>query len=241
MAMLNLASLFAGLQKQMTARLTANREIILHPGEKGDATELCWIQMLDEYLPRRYQVAKAFVLDSEGRLSEQMDIVIFDRQYSPFLFNQDGVCYVPAESVYAVFEIKQDLSKENIEYTGNKAATVRALKRTSAKIPHAGGTFEPRPLFPIMAGILTLGCNWSPPFGNSFKQVIAELSSPNQVDIGCSLQYGSFVANYSGKTEPQIDINERNPWMFFFLQLLARLQELGTVPAIQIDEYSKSV
>ena len=54
---IDLHSLFGNLQKQMIAQLTANREIIIHPGTKGDATELCWIQMLEQYLPRRYSVA----------------------------------------------------------------------------------------------------------------------------------------------------------------------------------------
>ena len=112
--------LFLGLQKQMIVQLSANRENIVHPGTKGDASELSWIEMLQNYLPQRYQVRKAFVLDSTGELSEQIDIVIFDRHYSPFLFNQDGALYVPAESVYAVIEVKQDLNKEQIEYAGSK-------------------------------------------------------------------------------------------------------------------------
>jgi hypothetical protein len=33
-------------------------------------------------------------------LREQVDIVIYDRQYSPFLFNQNGAKCVAAESVY---------------------------------------------------------------------------------------------------------------------------------------------
>lgn len=108
---INLHNLFLGLQDQMTSRLLTNREHITHPGTKGDASELCWLEMLKNYLPQRYRAEKAFVLDSEGKLSDQIDIVIFDRQYSPFLFNQDDALYVPAESVYATIEVKQDIDK----------------------------------------------------------------------------------------------------------------------------------
>lgn len=225
----------------MIAKLTTNRENITHPGTKGDSTELCWIELLNDYLPKRYQCAKAFVLDADGQLSEQIDVVIFDRQYSPFLFNQDGACYVPAESVYAVLEVKQDLSKEHIEYAGDKAASVRRLRRTSGQIPHAGGTFKPRPLFPIMAGLLTLGNTWTPPFGESFESVIAELPSHKRVDLGCSLQYGSFDVTYFEDKGPEIKKDEKNPLIFFFLGLLARLQTLGTVSAIEIEEYAKAM
>jgi hypothetical protein len=197
--------------------------------------------MLNTYLPKRYQAAKAFVLDADGNLSEQIDIVIFDRQYSPFLFSQDGACYVPAESVYALLEVKQDLNKENLEYAGSKAASIRNLRRTSAPIPHAGGTFEPRKLFPIMAGVLTLGNTWNPPFGDSFERVISQLPSEKRIDIGCALQFGAFDVQYVEGSKPQIEKDEKNTLIFFFLRLLSRLQSLGTVPAIEINEYAKSL
>ena len=30
---------------------------------------------------------RAFVIDSRGECSDQIDIIIYDRQYSPFLYN----------------------------------------------------------------------------------------------------------------------------------------------------------
>ena len=63
--------------------------------------------MLDTYLPKRYQAAKAHVVDSLGNFSQQIDVVVFDRQYSPFIFTYENETIIPAESVYAVFEAKQ--------------------------------------------------------------------------------------------------------------------------------------
>src|SRR5215469_2344855 len=94
---LNLRNIFLRLQQQMIATLQAEREIIQHSGTKGASTELRWLKMMQSYLPRRYCVDRAFVLDCDGSLSEQIDTVIYDRQYSPFLFNQDEAKYVPAE------------------------------------------------------------------------------------------------------------------------------------------------
>ena len=143
---IDLREIFLNLQSQMITKLSSNREIIKHPGTKGDASELNWIQMLNDYLPQRYKVDKAFILDSTGNLSDQIDIVIYDQQYSPFLFHQDDAKFIPAESVYAVFEVKQSIYKKYIEYSGKKIASVRSLKRTSIPIPHAGGKYEPKPL-----------------------------------------------------------------------------------------------
>lgn len=60
------------------------------------------------------------------------------------------------ESVYAVIEAKQNLTRANIIYAGRKAASVRRLHRTSAPIVHAGGTYPiVREPFPIIAGIVS--------------------------------------------------------------------------------------
>jgi len=238
----NLHDIFLGLQEQMIAKLLANRKNILHPGTKGDATELCWLEMLNSYLPQRYRAAKAFVLDSEWQLSDQIDIVIFDRQYSPFLFNQDNALYVPAESVYAVIEVKQDIDKDVIEYGGNKTASVRKLSRTSAPIPHAGGTFPPKEPFEILSGIVALDCKWNPPFGESFIHAIKGLSQGKGIHLGCALQSGAFDVTYLGDAEPIVEVcGAEKSLIFFFLHLLTRLQQLGTVPAMNIAEYAKSL
>src|SRR6266496_1728468 len=150
----DLRDIFLGLQRQMIAILQAEREILRHPGTKGASTELQWLKTLESYLPKRYCVDRAFVLDCDSSLSEQIDIVIYDRQYSPFLFNQDDAKYVPAEAVYAAIEVKQELNPENIAYAGKKAASVRRLRRTSAPIHHAGGTLGPKEPPNILAGIV---------------------------------------------------------------------------------------
>jgi hypothetical protein len=49
--------------------------LIGHPGSKGDASEGVWIEMLDRYLPKRYQ-ARVHVVDSLGNFSQQIDVVV---------------------------------------------------------------------------------------------------------------------------------------------------------------------
>lgn len=239
---INLQQLFLDLQDEMCAILNTNRKSVLHSPTKGDATELCWVEMLNDYLPKRYKAKKAFVVDSEGNISDQIDIVIFDRQYSPFLFNHNEVFYIPAESVYAVFESKQDLNKNNIEYAGKKAESVRKLKRTSAAVHHAGGIFPPRPLFPIISGILTLGSEWNPPLGERFDDSIRNLTYEQRIDFGCCLQGGAFECIYENNQFKNTEIKDQNnALIFFFLRLLEKLQSMATVPAIEISEYSKFI
>jgi hypothetical protein len=239
---IDLQQLFLGLQKELSVKLEVNRENIPHPGTKGDASELNWLGMLRNYLPARYQVEKAFVLDSDGNLSDQIDVVVFDRQYCPLLFNQDGAIYIPAESVYAVFEAKQTFSKAMMDYAGRKAASVRKLRRTSVAIPHAGGIYSPKPHFRILAGILALDSDWSPGLSTSLLTTLYAQPQDSQLDLGCSLLHGSFEVVYSEGDAPQFEQSKQGTSLvFFFLRLLERLQQLGTVPAIDLREYGKKL
>jgi hypothetical protein len=235
---IDLRKIFGGLQEQMISSLATNREVITHPGTQGAATEIHWLKMLTDYLPKRYRVDNAFVLDCDGRISDQIDIVIYDRQYSPFLFNQNGAKYIPAESVYAVFEIKPELNAANIAYAGAKAASVRRLRRTSAAIPHAGGKYKAKKPPEIIAGLLTLDCAWGSGFGKNFQKSIGKLKRSERIDVGCVLRTGGFdiVRRKAGTVERS---SSEMALIFFFLRLLARLQSAGTVPALDFDEYSK--
>ena len=137
-----------------------------HPGIKGDASELVWLDLVKTYLPKRYSADTAHIVDSEGNFSDQIDIVIFDRQYSPFVFRYAEQTIIPSECVYAVFEVKQTIDTPNVRYAKEKVASVRRLCRTSLPIPYAGGTYDPKPPFPIIGGLLTFESEWCPPLGN---------------------------------------------------------------------------
>ncbi len=239
---IDLADLFCKIQQQLLAKQNLVRSVIPHPGTKGDASELNWLQLLRDYLPGRYQIEKAFVVDSLGTLSQQQDIVIFDRQYSPFILNESGAFYVPAESVYAVIEVKQELNREHIIYAADKAASVRGLHRTSASIQHAGGTYSPKKPFRIPAGIVTISCGWKESFGDSFAKVLTETaaSEERQIDFGCVLDSGGFNVSYDASGEPTVRCSDPSfSVMHFLLNLFRTLQFLGTVPAIDVGDYLK--
>ena len=239
-----LKQLFLSLQKQMAAQLSTNRECIIHEGKKGDASEECWREMLEMYLPKRYRVASAFVVDCRDQCSDQIDIVIFDRQYSPFIFNQNGVNYIPAESVYAVIEAKQEISKATIEYAAAKAASVRRLTRTNAVFNTASGMMRKPFLFDIAAGIVALGSCWTPPLGDAFEDVIRALAKADglRIDFGCSIEGGAFNAAYENGSALAIEKSVKElSLVTFFWQLVARLQAQGTASAIEVSEYFKAL
>jgi len=79
---INLNKLFLTL---LIGKMLTSRRFVHHEPTKGAAAEQNWLAMLNAYLPQRYKADSAFVVDSRGKLSEQIDIVIYDRQYSPLI------------------------------------------------------------------------------------------------------------------------------------------------------------
>jgi hypothetical protein len=178
------------------------------------------------------------VIDADGNRSQQIDIVIHDRQFCPVLLDTAGGIHIPAESVYAVLEVKQDLTKQQLEYAGEKIASVRKLHRTSAEFGHASGRSRTTPK-PILGGIVTFESGWSPPLGDAFDAALRASPVDSRIDLGCALSDGGFEVLYGDTGEPDVMRgNAGSSLIFFFLRLLHRLQQIATVPAIDYAEYS---
>ena len=231
----SLSKLLAGLHDDIEQRLARARAAFGHPVTKGDASEHVWLELLQTYLPLRYRAEKAHVVDSDGTFSEQIDVVIFDRQYSPFIFNFEEQIIIPAESVYAAFEAKQAINAGQIAYAQKKVATVRRLRRTSLPIPHAGGTYPPKPLGHILGGILTFESDWSPPLGDPLIAALSQLAD-DRLDMGCVAAHGMFACDDSGC---HAIIPKTKPATAFLLELIARLQNSATVPMIDTRAYAR--
>ncbi len=233
----SLAALFAGLHDDIEQRLSVARKSFGHSGTKGDAAETAWLKLLQDYLPKRYQVDKAHAVDSKGTFSEQLDVVIFDRQYSPFIFNFQDKLVVPAESIYAAFEAKQTINDAHVKYAKDKLTSVRNLHRTSIPIPHAGGTNPAKELHHIIGGILTLESDWKPPLGEPLMKVLADATKTNQIDLGCVAVHGAF---YRDTDKGNYLVHEGGkPAAAFILELISRLQAIATVPMIDVRAYAQ--
>ena len=233
----SLSQLLSSLHEDIQQRLAIVRKSFKHPGTKGDASENVWISMLETYLPKRYQAAKAHVVDSLGNFSQQIDVVVFDRQYSPFIFTYEDQTIIPAESVYAVFEAKQTADASLVAYAQEKIASVRRLHRTSLPIPYAKGVYPAKPLIPILGGLLTFESEWCPALGASFdKALVADLDD-GRLDIGCVASHGHFFLNQTSTSYSFV--NDNKPATAFLFKLISQLQFSGTVPMIDVEAYGQ--
>jgi hypothetical protein len=141
------------------------------------------------------------------------------------LFPHASGVHVPAESVYAVFEIKPTFSRQWLRDAAEKAASVRALHRTRS--PHG-----PR-LQPILAGLLAAGSVWTP---STFAANLHSSLEATPLDIGCCLQYGAFEQTRTLRIS-----SHDESLIFFVLRLLERLRAMGPAPAIDLMQYARSL
>ncbi len=260
-----LKELFAGLQSQMNAQLNTSRKFINHPGAKGDALENAWIEWLRKYLPNRYSVDKAIVIDSKGNTSHQIDIVIYDNWFTPFIFSQNGFHYVPAEGVYAVFEVKPDIADfsdgiNNVEYAGDKIESVRKLEREATTFINGGRQLGPNPLTKIIGGILCNTNGHTHENNDTLSGKFKALNNLKTLDLACIADYASIYIDYTESeinqvgNQPFFDFYENrafkdivyskkeNSLITFFMQLTRYLQQaIGTIPAINLQKYMDTI
>jgi hypothetical protein len=241
MKTVKLRELLLAQQAELVTGLDTARRVVEHPTDLGTIVEIDWCAAFGKFLPERYAVNKATIVDADGNRSDAIDLVVHDAIHSPLLFEKNGVRYIPAESVYGVFEIKQELSKPHVGYAAEKAASVRALRRTSAPFINAGGTVEARQLFPIVAGILTTSSSWQDPLGSRLQNALTGVEVDGRLDLGCALHHGGFAVTYrDGGISIEKSTSDAG-LIFVLMRLFERLRLMGTVPAIDLHEWGGSI
>ena len=88
----------------------------------------------------------------------------------------------------------------------------------------------------IIAGILTFESDWSPALAEPLLKALQAGTGEAQLDMGCIAAHGTFTCDASGlhTVTPQ-----GKPATAFLFELIARLQELATVPMIDVRAYAK--
>lgn len=234
---LDLGELFHRAQQEMLAQLHVGG-LIEHGPTAGAATERHWIALFERYLPKRYKASSAFVIDSRGNRSRQIDIAIYDHFYSPLLFPQESAVHIPAESVYAVFEVKQSVTRDMVRDAAAKAASVRALYRTSATLISAGKRQSAVRPHRILGGLLAARSMWfEETFPANISRAVRGLKGQERLDLGCCLEHGAFEC--VGAVDDVRVSHPEKSLIFFILRLLDRLRAMGTAPAVDWQQYER--
>lgn len=231
MAETSVKGLLLGEQEMMKAVLSVSLD---HPTTQGDHTEGAWIRFLRSFLPSKYAVSKGFVFDSKGRRSKQIDVIVYDPFHSPLIYTTDsGETYVTRESVYAIFECKQDVTSDHLAYAEERVRSVIELQSTSRAMYSCGVPHPARNVPRIVGGLLATR--------GSLPKSDEDLQGYESLDLCVSLGGGAALVKRDPSGSPlavsRSSAEESVPALYF--SLLELLHRMGTVPAIDIREYAR--
>ena len=230
---IDLREMFAQRQNELAARYERVRSI-QHPTGSGDEGEEAWEEVLRDFLPLRYSLGRGrFIIDSNGSISEQQDIVIYDGQFAPTFLKLESISYIPVESVYSVIEVKPALNKAAVNAAGDKATSVRNLTVVPGEFGTIGGETGSHDPKGILAGLVCHTSDWRPPFGPAFHESLSSMDSFSQLDFGCVVQDGAF-----SRTASSVETaSHENALIAFCLGLFHALQTRGNAAAIDPISY----
>jgi hypothetical protein len=126
-----LADLVDNTAQIMRLDLARIRLATRHAGLKGTGAEEILAQFLRTRLPSSLGVTTGHVVDANGQLSRQADVIIYDALRTPVLFQSalDGWDVVPAEGVLAVVEVKMHLRAADLPSIAANCKSVMDLDR----------------------------------------------------------------------------------------------------------------
>jgi len=94
----------------------------------GNEVEQAVRDYLKRILPRKFYVTQGHLIDMNGTVSPQLDIIISDNDILPSLMTTaDGTEYVPIDSVYAIGEIKSTYYKSK-KYVDEFSDKIKDIK-----------------------------------------------------------------------------------------------------------------
>ena len=78
-----------------------------HGGMIGGYREEIWKSLFEKLIPQKFSIVRSvFIIDSHGKISKEVDLAIIDEQFTPYIFNDGVLKFVPIEAVSAVVECK---------------------------------------------------------------------------------------------------------------------------------------
>jgi len=119
--------LLAAAGKQLWAEFQEVRQCNPHAGDSGTEAEEILKTFLADRLPKRFGIGSGIVIGSEGAISRQTDLIIYDALNSPIYRAGKKTQIIPRDNVAVVVEVKSKLSKDQLIDAADKVASVKCM------------------------------------------------------------------------------------------------------------------
>jgi hypothetical protein len=175
---MNIDEVFNQVAEKMRSDLKQARGALSHAGMKGASAEDTFRAFLRDYLPRSLDVSSGVLVDAEGNVSRQLDVIISDAAKTPVLFRSEENRVLPVECAYAVIEVKSKLDTKELQGAFKNMLSVRNLKKTAyySKQRVTGVTRYPPKVLRGLVVSLGLRLSLGPPY-RMYRQSDARKSS----------------------------------------------------------------
>ena len=230
---------------------------VKHRGLRGRIREITVVRdFLSPRLPKQLELATGEIVSSDGSVSRQMDVVVFDGLKCPVFLKAEEVHILPVEGVYAVIEVKSKLDKLGLEDSIEKTLSVKAMPKkafvaqTQVISHHTSLYGHEYSYFP------TIGCCFAYD-ASCMDDVLQRLNEANtargipldrRIDTVCVLRKG-VITNWREERvislTPTPDshlvyIATDKALLLFYLLLMTTLNQ-AWMPPINLVEYAGSV
>ncbi|MFT4451824.1 DUF6602 domain-containing protein [Parvimonas sp. G1425] len=93
------------MERELVTQL--NYDVTNHQLTAGTYREEIWADFFRRIIPKKFNIARSvFIIDSKENISNEVDIAIYDEQYTPYIFNYGLIKFIPIEAVAAVVQCK---------------------------------------------------------------------------------------------------------------------------------------
>lgn len=150
------------MEKELVTQLNYN--VTNHDLTAGTYREEIWADFFRRIVPKKFNIARSvFIIDSNENISKEVDIAIYDEQYTPYIFNYGLIKFIPIEAVAAVVQCKSTSLKKNILLNWTKSinklnTSTDSVVRLATNIHIGNNINEINPLIQIATTPIKILC-----------------------------------------------------------------------------------
>lgn len=248
--------IFDGLSAKLQSEFDFLSSQITHRPSKGSAREYVLKELLRQHLPKKLAIGSGIVIATDGTISKQMDIVVYDSMNTPIMYTAGDMQIFPVECVYAVIEVKSNLNSSELKMSIANIRSVKSMPKV-AYVPQQGPIISTTNLhgkemdhFPVLGFLFAYS---SIKNIKIIKDRLVEsddaINVANNLDSICILNR-AMITNYnpvsrltSSTKEPdttRVFIQTSKSLLYFYLQLTHVLPQAKMRP-VQMTKYAQHV
>jgi len=251
---MDLVSLFGSISTKMRADFDEARTAFTHPGLKGTAFENTVKSFLKAYLPEKLSVCSGQLIDAEGRISKQLDIIVYDAHGTPILKESGDVRVLPVECAYSIIEVKAHLSTPELDGAYANMRSVRALRKTAFP-PQVGAVTTVKLLYgaewvfwPVNYFVFAFDSIDPFTLCRRHRELHQDAALHERIDLVCILDKGVILHTDDSKSEilplPEvgcrIGFKKTDHALLLFYALVSQVLNQASMPPFRFAAYLKN-